>query len=248
MLDNLLAGSIAGAIGAFGVLPIDTTKTRVQSCKLKIPSYEVIKTIYKLNGIKGFYKGATTQVLFVAPEKAIKFTTNDYMLKHVTDNKIAAGMCAGLSQVIVTNPMEILKIQMQMNNINQHYTIFDAVKRIGGIKNIYKGAGICAMRDIPFSGIYFPLYSNLTEKFQIDTYKSSLVSGMVAAFACTPFDVIKTRMQYELNTKPIQIINKLIMNEGPSAIFKGGLWRSLKSGPQFMITQLVYNYLLKSNN
>ena len=129
MLDNLLAGSIAGAIGAFGVLPIDTTKTRIQSYKIKIPSYEVIKSIYKLNGIKGFYKGGTTQILFVAPEKAIKFTTNDYVLKHITDNKIVAGMCAGLSQVIVTNPMEILKIQMQMNITNPHYTIVDAIKR-----------------------------------------------------------------------------------------------------------------------
>lgn len=244
MLDNLLAGSIAGAIGAFGVLPIDTTKTRIQSYKIKIPSYEVIKSIYKLNGIKGFYKGGTTQILFVAPEKAIKFTTNDYVLKHVTDNKIVAGMCAGLSQVIVTNPMEILKIQMQMNITNPHYSIFDAVKRIGGVHNIYKGAGICAMRDIPFSGIYFPLYSTLNERLYLDTYKSSLISGMVAAFSCTPFDVIKTRTQYELNLKPIQVLNKLIMNEGPTALFRGGLWRALKSGPQFMITQVVYNHLL----
>ena len=64
--------------------------------------------------MKGFYAGGISQVLFVAPEKAIKFTTNDYMLT-ITDNKIIEGMCAGLSQVIVTNPMEILKIQSQMN-------------------------------------------------------------------------------------------------------------------------------------
>jgi solute carrier family 25 aspartate/glutamate transporter 12/13 len=246
MLDNLIAGSIAGAIGAFGVLPIDTTKTRVQSYKIKIPSFQVIKSIYILNGIRGFYKGGTTQVLFVAPEKAIKFTANDYVLTHVTDNKIFAGMCAGLSQVIVTNPMEILKIQMQMNSINPHYTIVDAIKKIGGIKNIYKGAGLCAMRDIPFSGIYFPLYSKLNHELYLDSYKSSLISGMIAAFACTPFDVIKTRIQYELNSTPIQVLNKLIINEGPTALFKGGLWRALKSGPQFMITQAVYNYLLRN--
>lgn len=69
-------------------------------------------------------------------------------------------MCCGLSQVIVTNQMEILKIQSQMNlnkNVNK-FTIFDAYKQIGGYKGIYKGVGLCACRDIPFSGIYFPLY------------------------------------------------------------------------------------------
>jgi hypothetical protein len=48
------------------------------------------------------------KILFVGPEKAIKFTTNNYVLNY-TDNKILAGMCGGLSQIIITNPMEILK-------------------------------------------------------------------------------------------------------------------------------------------
>jgi solute carrier family 25 aspartate/glutamate transporter 12/13 len=241
MLDNLLSGSIAGAIGAFGVLPIDTTKTRVQSTKIKVSPLQIIKTIYALDGFRGFYKGGTTQILFVAPEKAIKFTVNDYVLRY-SDNKVFAGMCAGLSQVIVTNPMEILKIQMQMNNVNKHFTIIDSIKKIGGIKNIYKGVGVCAMRDVPFSAIYFPLYSFLTN--YTDTYKSSLISGMTAAFTCTPMDVIKTRVQYELNITPSQALYKLLEKEGFSALFKGGVWRALKSGPQFMITQIVYNFLL----
>ena len=28
---------------------------------------------------------------------------------------------------------------------------------------------------------------------------------------------------------------------GVGALFKGGEWRALKSGPQFMITQVVFN-------
>lgn len=95
MLDNLISGSIAGGIGAFGVLPIDITKTRVQSSITNDNAWNIIRQIYKANGLKGFYAGGTIQILFVAPEKAIKFTTNDFVLAK-TDSKIFAGMCAGL--------------------------------------------------------------------------------------------------------------------------------------------------------
>lgn len=244
-MDNFISGSIAGGIGAFCVLPIDITKTRVQSSILKPNPIKIIKQIYRTNGISGFYAGGISQVLFVSPEKAIKFTTNDFAVK-LFDNKIIAGMCAGLSQVIVTNPMEILKIQSQMhikNNSGQKkFTIIDAYKQIGGFFGLYKGVGLCALRDIPFSGIYFPLYHFLSTNFT-NSYISSLISGSIAAFACTPMDVIKTRVQHKLNVSYREVIKELIKNEGYVGFFKGGNWRALKSGPQFMITQSIYNLI-----
>jgi solute carrier family 25 aspartate/glutamate transporter 12/13 len=247
-MNNLISGSIAGGIGAFCVLPIDITKTRVQSSISKQKSSEIIKQIYKSNGLRGFYAGGISQILLVSPEKAIKFTTNDFILQ-MTENKIIAGMCAGFSQVIVTNPMEILKIQSQMhikNNLNQpKFSIIDAYKQIGGFFGLYRGVGLCALRDIPFSGIYFPLYHILSTGIT-NTYISSLVSGSIAAFACTPMDIIKTRVQYKLNVSYQEIIKELIKNEGLLGFFKGGIWRALKSGPQFMITQTVYNFFNKT--
>lgn len=243
-MNNLIFGSIAGGIGAFFVLPIDITKTRVQSSISKPNPLEIMKQIYKTNGVKGFYAGGISQILLVSPEKAIKFTTNDIVLQ-LTDNKIIAGMCAGFSQVIVTNPMEILKIQSQMklkNNLNYNkFTIIDAYKQIGGFSGLYRGVGLCAMRDIPFSGIYFPLYHVLSTNVT-NTYVSSLISGSIAAFVCTPMDIIKTRVQYKLDSSYPDIFKELLKNEGLCGFFKGGMWRVLKSGPQFMITQSVYNF------
>ena len=161
-------------------------------------------------------------------------------------------MFAGLSQKIVTDPMEILKIQSQMNinnrsnpNLNQKFTIIHAYKQIGGFKKLYKGVGLCALRDIPFSGIYFPLYDLLSKKFS-NTYTSSLIAGSIEAFVCTPMDVIKTRVQYKLDSSWNQIIKELIEKERIKGFFKGVIWRALKSGPQFMITQSVYNFLNKN--
>ena len=237
---NILSGYIAGAFGAFIVLPIDLIKTNIQSSKNKLNIISLIKTIYNKNGIKGFYKGGITQILLVAPEKAIKFTTNDIVL-YYTSNHIFAGMCAGLSQVIITNPMEILKIQMQMETKKSNYT--NIIKNVGGIKNLYRGATLCMTRDIPFSGIYFPIYSILLNKYKISDYMAGLISGMIAAISVTPMDSIKTQVQYKLNSNPKDIIYDIIKTKNYKILFRGSLLRAIKSGPQFMITQTIYNKL-----
>jgi hypothetical protein len=60
----------------------------------------------------------------VAPEKAIKLAMNDLVRSRMKDPntghlsiqaEILAGMCAGGSQVLFTNPLEIVKIRLQSN-------------------------------------------------------------------------------------------------------------------------------------
>jgi solute carrier family 25 (mitochondrial aspartate/glutamate transporter), member 12/13 len=66
------------------------------------------------------------KLITVAPEKAIKLTMNDFMRRSLTNKKtgelplyaeILAGCTAGASQVIFTNPLEIVKIRLQGNLI-----------------------------------------------------------------------------------------------------------------------------------
>ncbi len=59
------------------------------------------------------------------------------------------------------------------------------------------------MRDIPFSGIYFPTYAALKTAFADENGKTSAlnlllagsIAGIPAAALVTPADVIKTRLQ-----------------------------------------------------
>ena len=254
---NIINGLIGGVIGGFGVLPIDMLKTRVQNNIYNRINIEVIRNIIMREGILSFYRGGIPQLIFVAPEKAIKFATNDYILDR-TNNKIIAGLMAGFSQVLFTNPMEILKIQMQMNiNNKRNKNIFDTLKEIK--YNVYRGSSLCFMRDIPFSGIYFPLNNYIDKKIN-NNYISSLTSGMISAYLCTPMDMIKTRIQSnmkltkkEVIIERIELYKNLNYNKNLSLLkkinniqeifFKGGKWRMMKSGPQFMITQIIYDKL-----
>lgn len=64
---------------------------------------------------------------------------------------------------------------------------------------LYRGASACLLRDIPFSAIYFPVYSHLKKDcFKESSEKklgikehliSGAVAGMPAAYFTTPADV-----------------------------------------------------------
>ena len=248
--NTFLTGLIAGSIGAFAVYPIDVVKTQMQNQtsinKLYLNGFDCWKQLWKQGGIKSFYRGCIPQMIGVAPEKAIKLVaytliseSNPGELK----SHIAGGLLAGACQVIVTSPYEMIKINLQMNNKINYMELLN-------IKKIYTGASACFLRDIPFSGIYFPLYWYLKEKQELNPFVAGLLAGAPAAFACTPADVIKTRMQTLIkqnliNLSLFDVAKSIYKNEGFSAFWKGGGWRVLRSSPQFGITLLVFEYLKK---
>lgn len=72
-----------------------------------------------------------------------------------------AGGCGGFCQVVFTNPLEIIKIQMQMaGESGQRLKGLHLFQELG-FRQMYRGSRACWMRDITFSAIYFPAYSHL---------------------------------------------------------------------------------------
>lgn len=256
-LYSFFLGSIAGCIGATAVYPIDLVKTRMQAQKHKAlydNSLDCFKKILKNEGFKGLYSGLGAQLVGVAPEKAIKLTVND-LVRGIGSNEdgtigmnweILAGLSAGACQVIFTNPLEIVKIRLQMQgntkNLSKpgeiphkHMNASQIIRQLG-LKGLYKGASACLLRDVPFSAIYFPTYANL-KKYMFgfdpnDPAKSKKLStwqllvagalaGAPAAFFTTPADVIKTRLQ--VAGKKTDIKYKGIMDCGASILKQEGM-------------------------
>ncbi|KAF2141970.1 uncharacterized protein K452DRAFT_318314 [Aplosporella prunicola CBS 121167] len=274
-------GSIAGAFGAFMVYPIDMVKTRMQNQRsqrvgerLYNNSIDCFKKIVRNEGFRGLYAGVLPQLVGVAPEKAIKLTVNDLVRGKFTDKKtghiwwgweVLAGGSAGGCQVIFTNPLEIVKIRLQVQG-EIAKSVDGAPRRSAmwiirnlGLVGLYKGASACLLRDVPFSAIYFPTYSHLkrdyfgespTKKlgvFQLLT--AGAIAGMPAAYLTTPADVIKTRLQVEARKgeatyRGLTHCARMIwQQEGFRAFFKGGPARIFRSSPQFGFTLAGYEVL-----
>lgn len=180
-------GSIAGAFGAFMVYPIDLVKTRLQNQRsaqvgqlLYKNSLDCFQKVIRNEGVRGLYSGVLPQLVGVAPEKAIKLTVNDLVRGKFSDPKtgsiwvgheILAGASAGACQVIFTNPLEIVKIRLQVQGevaksqkaVEKRSAMW--IVRNLGLVGLYKGASACLLRDVPFSAIYFPTYNHLKRDY-----------------------------------------------------------------------------------
>ncbi|XP_013109467.1 calcium-binding mitochondrial carrier protein Aralar1 isoform X4 [Stomoxys calcitrans] len=268
-------GSLAGAVGATVVYPIDLVKTRMQNQRTGSfigevayrNSFDCFKKVIRHEGVLGLYRGLLPQLMGVAPEKAIKLTVNDLVRDKFTDKQgviplwceVLAGACAGGSQVVFTNPLEIVKIRLQVAGEiagGGKVRALSVVRELG-LFGLYKGARACLLRDVPFSAIYFPTYAHTKAMFaDEDGYNHPLtllaagaIAGVPAASLVTPADVIKTRLQVVARTGQTtysgvwDATKKIMAEEGPRAFWKGTAARVFRSSPQFGVTLVTYELL-----
>ncbi|PRD32489.1 UNVERIFIED_CONTAM: aralar1 [Trichonephila clavipes] len=215
---RFVLGSIAGAAGATVVYPIDLVKTRMQNQRtgsyigelMYRNSFDCAKKVIRHEGFTGLYRGLIPQLVG-----------------------------AGASQVMFTNPLEIVKIRLQVAGeiatVGRKVRALTVIKDLG-ITGLYKGARACFLRDIPFSAIYFPVYAHTKLAFaDADGHNgpgslllSACIAGVPAAYLVTPADVIKTRLQVAAREGQttyngvLDACKKIFKEEGGAAFWKGG--------------------------
>ncbi|GFY71627.1 calcium-binding mitochondrial carrier protein Aralar1 [Trichonephila inaurata madagascariensis] len=189
---RFVLGSIAGAAGATVVYPID-----------------LVSLEWGFNPPK---------LVGVCPEKAIKLTMNDFVRDKVTNSKgeiplwgeIMAGGCAGASQVMFTNPLEIVKIRLQVAGeiatVGRKVRALTVIKDLG-ITGLYKGARACFLRDIPFSAIYFPVYAHTKLAFaDADGHNGP---GSLLLSACIAARVFRSAPQFGFTLLTYEVLQRM---------------------------------------
>jgi len=268
-------GGTAGIIGACCTFPLDMVKTRMQNqrnlpgqAKMYNNVLDCFRKIIQREGVAGLYRGLPAQLVGITPEKAIKLTINDYIRHAFTDDKgkikiqyeALAGSVAGLSQVVATNPYEIVKVRLQTQALEgQARKSGLAIVKDLGLRGLFKGSSATLLRDVPFSAVYFTLYGNL-KAIQLEKQNgkplsvlqllaASSFAGMFAGGIMTPADVIKTRIQVKQGAIPYKGIadcfSRIVKEEGAMALYKGAVPRMMIISPLFGITLCVYEVLQK---
>jgi len=282
VVKNFIMGGAAGIVGATTCYPMDMIKTRMQNQKslpggqrMYANTVDCFKKIVAREGVRGLYRGLPAQLVGITPEKAIKLTANDFLRYTFTNKQTGeikmwqeglAGSLAGFSQVIVTNPYEIVKVRLQTQSLNlaeghARKGALTILKELGP-SGLYRGSAACLLRDVPFSALYFTLYANFKklerERLQLrqndklpiaNLFLSSCVAGTIAAFTVTPADVIKTRLQVQTAEGNVaykgivDTFSRTLKEEGFRALFKGAVPRILIISPLFGITLTTYELL-----
>lgn len=284
LIPKIVNGGIAGIIGVTCVFPIDLVKTRLQNQQVGLNGQQLYRSMidcflktFKSEGFFGMYRGSAVNILLITPEKAIKLAANDFFRHHLATEashlplkrEMIAGGCAGFCQIIVTTPMELLKIQLQdagrvvtqktNGRISATTIALDLVKT-RGIIGLYKGTGATMLRDVNFSIIYFPMFARLNalgprkndgsgEAVFWSSFLAGCAAGSTAAFVVNPIDVVKTRLQLlkkgagEVSYSGIlDAFQQIYHREGIKAFFKGAGCRMIVIAPLFGIAQTVYYF------
>ena len=141
---------------------------------------------------------------------------------------------------------------------------YPALVRQLGLSGMYTGVFATLARDIPFSMLYFSLYSEAKRALLTpDTSPSMLgfksfaagaIAGTVAAAATCPLDVVKTRVHAEAAPvkqnlpqflrREVRAWNshfqQIVRVEGVGALFRGIVPRCIIISPLFGITMTCY--------
>ncbi|XP_011059760.1 PREDICTED: mitochondrial 2-oxodicarboxylate carrier isoform X2 [Acromyrmex echinatior] len=285
--DNLLkeaviqigAGGSAGFIEVCIMHPMDLVKTRFQlqvKTTKSDPLYytgirDCMTKMYKTEGLPAFWKGILPPILVETPKRAVKFFTFEQYKQFFLFGASAptpltfscAGFFAGVTEAILVNPFEMVKVKLQSNrkHIKESPSTFVVTKEIiskygFGLNGLNKGLSATIMRNAVFNSFYFGFYHSV--KGYISVRKEpwleflskvaiGFVSGTVASCLNIPFDVAKSRIQgsqdgtqYKGTLNTIHIIYK---REGFRALYKGLVPKVLRLGPGGAIMLVVYDYM-----
>lgn len=165
----LTCGVLAGLTQITITYPLDTLRTRMtldlNMTKNYNSLYNCFKTIYKNEGLLGFYKGfgitGSTYPFYVG----IQFSIYRYLKE---DYGYFGAPVAGFIAQTSMYPGDTIKRQMQINgldNTKQKYrNLFHCVKSIyknKGIRGFYPGLSINLIKSIPEATLQFVIYENV---------------------------------------------------------------------------------------
>ncbi|ORY65494.1 mitochondrial carrier domain-containing protein [Pseudomassariella vexata] len=195
-------------------------------------------TIWRQEGIRrGLYGGWLPAMMGSFPGTVMFFGSYEWSKRHLLDwgiqphiSYLTAGFVGDLAASIVYVPSEVLKTRMQLqgryNNpffksgYNYRGT-FDAARtivRVEGPSALFYGYKATLYRDLPFSAFQFMFYEQFRSwakqwkqsrdiGIPLELLTGAAGGGLAGVMTC-PLDVVKTRLQTQIEPTPTPVILK----------------------------------------
>ena len=184
--------------------------------------------------------------------------------------KAGLGMAAGGLASIIGNPSEVCLIRMTsdgrlpLDQRRNYRHVFDALARITreeGISTLWRGCTPTIIRAMVVNAAQLGSYSQAKQllvdhlSFGRSDTSTHLVASLISGFVCTvasmPVDITKTRIQTMKIVDgvpeykgPVDVLQKVVRNEGFFSLWKGFTPYFLRLGPH---TVLCFIFLEKLN-
>ncbi|PSS09100.1 hypothetical protein M430DRAFT_37179 [Amorphotheca resinae ATCC 22711] len=231
MSADFWAGYFSGIAGLLIGNPLDVIKVRLQAggASSKSPTTPSVPApgTYRFSSARALVRGTAAPILSSGALNSILFVSynrsTDFLKTGGADAQAGlwttwiAGAVGGLATWVVSTPTEIVKCRTQVSpsaaSASNSWTIAKEILRTEGIRGLYFGGVVTALRDSIGYGFYFWSYE-LSSRFLASRMKDRgmdsagqeaakvLLCGGLAGIATWvsvfPLDVIKTRVQTQV--------------------------------------------------
>jgi len=174
-----------------------------------------------------------------------------------------AGSTAGLVQSLISSPMELAKTRLQLQREKCGGQFFRGpidclryVAKTEGVRGVFKGYGITALRDVPGFSAYFVSYELMMRMKEnpgmFYTLMAGGLAGVVSWVIVIPLDVIKSRLQADGVNGAAKMYNsamdcwrKSYNQEGWSFLMRGLGSTLIRAFPMNAVCFLVVSSIMK---
>ncbi|XVF21876.1 hypothetical protein REPUB_Repub12eG0127200 [Reevesia pubescens] len=176
--------------------------------------------------------------------------------------KIASGAFSGGISTALTNPVEVLKVRLQINSDSKQRGPIAEMRRIvskEGIGALWKGVGPATVRAAALTSSQLATYDEskrilvkwtpLEEGIYLHL-TSSTIAGLVSTLITAPIDMVKTRLMLQRESvgsykNGFHCAYQVLRTEGRRGLYKGGFATFARLGPQTTITFILCEKLRK---
>ncbi|PWN50806.1 putative YMC1-protein of the mitochondrial carrier family [Violaceomyces palustris] len=188
-------------------------------------------------------------------------------LLSTTQKDVLAGTTGGIAQVLVGQPLDILKVRLQTSPQGTYNGMLDCAKRIvtkEGPLAFYKGTLTPLLGVGACVSIQFGVMERLKREFKqlnvnqskpdpssltnSQLYVAGGLAGLANSWVAGPVENIRIRLQTQQNNQfkgPLDCVSKILKSNGLPGLFKGQVPTLLREGHGMGMYFLTYEFLVQ---
>tara|TARA_B110001452_G_scaffold167874_1_gene140255 strand:+ start:194 stop:1177 length:984 start_codon:yes stop_codon:yes gene_type:complete len=277
------SGGLAAAAAKTVTAPLERVKLLAQAGETGNMG-QLLTAVVAREGWAGLWRGNKANVLRVIPNKGILMMCADMYKSTVrrllpgstrTVVSSVAGALAGLTTVLMTYPLELVRTRMAFRICDAatdasavsaaHATVYSTLAGIvarDGLLGLYAGVGATLVGGPVFEGIKFGVHDFIKQRMPSDadgrhapvwSMLSGAIAGTLAHALTYPLDTVRRRMQ--VSGAPgssycygsiTECIRVMVATEGVNSLFVGISATLIRSVPNLGIQFLLYELLKRS--
>ena len=270
---SFASGCASGVLSAVILQPMDVLKTKMQGDVLKTGEaksvWSVTRNTIRQGGIKGLWTGTKPAVVRVGLGIGVYMATIEVLRKKFGETQedgsvkitpvyaLATGAFARSIATVLVSPITVVKTRVEYFGAMPRKNFIQCLNKLvkkEGIGGLYRGVVPNIISSVPFSGIYYSLYTTMQGKMieHVDqppivrNLVSSSFAALIATVLTQPADILRTQAQLEFtNANAYRMLYNRCRQLGFQTLFIGSAPRFAKRTLQAVLVWTVYEELFR---